>query len=384
MIEKKKNKKAYKKGFNLIETYPVEFSETIVFVKHNGPVDNFSFSFPDKKVEHIIVNLCPTEPWALPNRTILRNRTYDFLNKLETVRAEYFADSHCHVVVNHQETSLVNELNQYKGNADKIPLPRTKGAEDFPRTKGAEDFNPPLIPPLIKGGLRGDFAKGEFLHLHTMEPIYPYDAPVLIVKNILGLDIEFGQNTIEQGILLLDPQNVTGIFEYYIKKNEFNTRLIPISGTGLKDNKILKVKPGTPVKRMLELYVRTDIKYRVFLDGPLNGTEVKDSTQKIDWSTKNIVVIEERDYKTLFPYTRVNELLFTTSLMGELRRCVYCNFCDDICPVNLEPALYWHCYTRGEKQKARTYALEKCIECGLCSFICPSKLELFKVIKECK
>ena len=168
------------------------------------------------------------------------------------------------------------------------------------------------------------------------------------------------------------------------KKNDFNTRLIPISGTGLKDNKILKVKPGTPVKRMLELYVRTDIKYRVFLDGPLNGIEVKDSTQKIDWSTKNIVVIEERGYKTLFPYTRVNELLFTTSLMGELRRCVYCNFCDDICPVNLEPALYWHCYTRGEKQRARTYALEKCIECGLCSFICPSKLELFQVIKECK
>ncbi len=343
-------KKAYKNGFNLIETYPVKFSETIIFVKHNGPVDSFNFAFPDKKVEHIIVNLCPTEPWALPNRAILRNRTYDFLNNLETVRAEYFPDSHCHVVVNHQETELVNELNQYKASANRIPT----------------------------------FAKGEYLHLHTMEPVYPYDAPVLIVKNILGLDITFGQNTIEQGILLLDPQNVIGIFEYYIKKNVFNTRLIPISGTGLKDNKILKVKPGTPVKRMLELYVRTDIKYRVFLDGPLNGIEVKDSAQKVDWSTKNIVVIEERDYKTLFPYTRVNELLFTTSLMGELRRCVYCNFCDDICPVNLEPALYWHCYTRGEKQRARTYALEKCIECGLCSFICPSKLELFQVIKECK
>ncbi len=350
MVENKKNKKVYKKGFNLIETYPVKFSETIVFVKHNGQVDSFNFAFPDKKVEHIIVNLCPTEPWALPNLVILRNRTHDFLNKLEAVRAEYFPDSHCHVVVSQQETSLINEFNQYKANTNRTT----------------------------------PFAKGEYLHLHTMEPVYPYDAPVLIVKNILGLDIAFGQNTSEQGILLLDPQNVIGIFEYYIKKNGFNTRLIPISGTGLEDNKILKVKPGTPVKRMLELYVRTDIKYRVFLDGPLNGTEVKDLTQKIDWSTKNIVVIEERDYKTLFPYTRVNELLFTTSLMGELRRCVYCNFCDDICPVNLEPALYWHCYIRGEKQKARTYALEKCIECGLCSFICPSKLELLHVIKECK
>jgi len=334
-------KKAYKKGFNLIETYPVKFSEAVILVKYDGPVNNFSFSFPDKKVEHIIVNLCPTEPWALPNRVILRNATHDFLDKLEAVRTEYFPDSHCHVVVDHLESNLVNELTQFKTQKD-------------------------------------------WLSIHTMEAVYPYDAPVLIVKSILGLDIAFGQNTIEDGILILDPQNVTGIFEYYIKETEFNTRLIPISGTGLKDNKILKVKPGTSIKSMLELYVRTDIKYRVFLDGLLNGTEVKDLTQKIGWSTKNIIVIEERDYKTPFPYLKVNELLFTTSLMGELRRCVYCNFCDDICPVNLEPALYWHCYDRGEKHKARTYALEKCIECGLCSFSCPSKLELLQVIKECK
>ena len=350
MIEKKKNKKAYKKGLNLLEVYPTKFSESVVFVKYDGPVDNFSFPFPDKKVEHIIVNLCPTEPWAIPNKVILRNETPDFLNKLETVRTKYFPDSHCHVVVNYQETGLVNEFNQYKASANR----------------------------------NSSFAKGEFLHLHTMEPVYPYDAPVLIVKNILGLNIAFGQNTIDHGILLLDTQTITGIFEHYIQKTEFNTRLISISGTGLNENKILKVKPGTPVERILEPHVKAGIKYRVFLDGPLNGTEVEDLTQKIDWFVKNIVVLEERDYKTPFPYLRVNELLFTTSLMGELRRCVYCNFCDDICPVNLEPALYWHCYIRGEKHKARLYGLEKCIECGLCSFICPSKLELLQVIRECK
>lgn len=341
MVEKGKNKKAYKKGFNLIEKYPIKFSESVVFVKYDGPADNFSFPFPDKKVEHIIVNLCPTEPWALPTRAILKNETPDFLNKLEAVRTEYFPDSHCHVVVNHQESSLVNEAERYKSQKD-------------------------------------------WLSIHTMEPVYPYDTPVLIVKNILGLDIAFDQDTIEHGILLLDPQTITGVFERYIRKNEFNTRLIPISGTGLNENKILKVRFGTPVERILKTHVKAGIKYRVFLNGLLNGTEVEDLTQKIDWSVKNIVVMEERDYKTPFPYLKVNELLFTTSLMGELRRCVYCNFCDDICPVNLEPALYWHCYTRGEKHKARLYALEKCIECGLCSFICPSKLELLRVIRECK
>ncbi len=331
----------YKKGFNLTKAYPTEFSEEIVSVRYSGRTENFSFSFPEKKVEHIIINLCPTEPWALPHWVILKGNTTNFLHKLEKVRSEYFPDSQCRIVVGRREDNLVNDLIRYG-------------------------------------------KKKEWLHTHSMKPIYPYDTPVLILKNVLGLNISFNENVINHGILLLEPQTITGIYEHHILKKETGTRLIPISGTGLNENRILKVKPGTPVESILKKYIRTDIKYRVFFDGPLNGTEVEDLTQAIDWSVKNIVVMEERDYKTPFPFIRTNELRFTTSLMGELRRCVYCNFCDDICPVNLEPALYWHCYSRGEKQKARTYSLEKCIECGLCSFICPSKLELLKVIKECR
>ncbi|MFV1975481.1 MAG: 4Fe-4S dicluster domain-containing protein [Candidatus Scalindua sp.] len=331
----------YKKGFDLIKAYPTEFSEEIVSVRYSGQTENFSFSFPEKKVEHIIINLCPTEPWALPHWAILKGNTTNFLHKLEKVISEHFPDSPCRIVVDRREDDLINDLIRYG-------------------------------------------KKKEWLHTHSMKPVYPYDAPVLIIKNILGLKITFAENPIEHGVLLLEPQDITNIFEHYIRKKETTTRLIPISGTGLHENRVLKVKTGTPVETVLKKYVKTNIKYRVFFDGPLNGTEVEDLTQAIDWSVKNIVVIEEKDYKTPFPYIRTEELRFTTSLRGELRRCVYCNYCDDICPMNLEPALYWHCYSRGEKRKARTYALEKCIECGLCSYICPSKLELLQVIRECR
>jgi Na+-translocating ferredoxin:NAD+ oxidoreductase RnfC subunit len=344
MTKKKKVKKIYKNGFNLLETYPIEFSKKVGTIKYDGHVETFDFPFPKNKVEHVIVNLCPTEPWALPNSAVINNDAQgfpDFLNKLDKVRTGHFPKSHCYVVISAQETELIKESKQHNGH-------------------------------------------GDWLHVHALDPIYPNDAPVMIVKKTLGLDVAYGQNTAEIGVVILELQTVVGIFEHYIQENELSTRLIPISGTGLRENKILKVKPGTPIQRILDGNVREDIKCRVFVDGPLNGSEVKDLTQKIDWSTRNIVVLEEKDYKIPFNYARVDELLFTTSLMGELRRCIYCNYCDDICPVGLEPALYWHCYIRGEKHKARLYALEKCIECGLCSFICPSKLELLQVIKECK
>ncbi|GAX60581.1 Na+-translocating NADH-quinone reductase subunit A [Candidatus Scalindua japonica] len=331
----------YKKGFDLIKAYPTEFSEDIVSVRYSGQTEEFRFTFPEKKVEHIIINLCPSEPWALPHWTVIKGNTTNFLQKLEKVRSVYFPDSECRIVVDRGEDDLINDLIRYG-------------------------------------------KKREWLHTYSMKPIYPYDAPVLMIKNVLGLKTSFGENTIEHGVLLLEPQSLIGIYEHYILKKDNTVRLIPVSGTGLIENRILKVKTGTPVETVLKKYIRTDIKYRVFFDGPLNGIEVEDLTQSIDWFVKSIVVMEERDYKTPLHFMKSKELHFTTSLMGELRRCVYCNFCDNICPVDLEPALYWHSYSRGEKHKARNYALEKCIECGLCSFICPSKLELLHIIKECK
>ncbi len=341
MAGKNKIKNVYKNGFNLLDTYPIEFSETVETIEYDGDIQPFDFQFPDKKIENIIVTLFHTEPWALPGSVVLENGIRDFLNKLDNVREKHFPESHCHVIVNAQDTNFVNESKRYRGN-------------------------------------------GDWLNVHSLEPIYPNDAPVLLLKNILGLDLAFGRDAMDLGVLLLGPQSVLGIFERYIQENEYNACLMPVSGTGLKKNKILKVKPGTPIQSLLNGNIKEGIKCGVFVDGPLNGTEIKDLSQKIEWSTKNIVVLEDKDYKIAFPFIKLNELLFTTSLIGELRRCVYCNYCDDICPVGLEPALFWHCYSRGEKQKTRLYALEKCIECGLCSYICPSKLELFQVIKECK
>ncbi len=80
----------YKKGFDLIKAYPTEFSEKIVSVRYSGQTENFSFSFPEKKIEHIIINLCPTEPWALPHWAILKDKTITYLHKItlaKTIKA---------------------------------------------------------------------------------------------------------------------------------------------------------------------------------------------------------------------------------------------------------------------------------------------------------
>jgi Na+-translocating ferredoxin:NAD+ oxidoreductase RnfC subunit len=339
--KRKRDKKVNKQGFNLIKAFPITFSEKIEPVRYDGAAEIFNIPLPDTKVEHIIINLCSTEPWTLPNSIAIGNSAQELFSQLNSIRTQLFDGPRCHVVISTHERYLRREIEAFKG-------------------------------------------YGDWMHPYLRDPIYPHDNPVLLLNDILGLDLPFGQDSVEIGVLILDAQTVTGMFKSHIEGDKHSTRLIPISGTGLVENKILKVTPGTPLRVMLEGNVKEDIDYRTFLDGPLNGYEITDFSQGLNWSTKSIVVLEEKDYKTLFPFMQLNKLLFTTNLMGELRRCVYCNYCDDICPVGLEPALFWHCHTRGEKERARLYRLEKCIECGLCSFICPSKLELLQVIKECK
>ncbi|WKZ16362.1 MAG: 4Fe-4S dicluster domain-containing protein [Candidatus Jettenia caeni] len=331
-------------GFNFLDTYLLKFCNIIEEVSSGSTPETFKYNIPDQEVKYGIVNLCPTEPWELPNWAILENKTLAFLDKLEEIKVRYFPKAHFFIAINKKEDRTIAEAMNYASNAD----------------------------------------NAEWMKIFALDPKYPQNDPVLLAKVILGIDINFGQDTMDLGILILDAQTVSAVYESCILENKVNSRLIAISGTGLKENEIINVQLGTSVDKVLHYRTVEAGDYRVFINGPLRGKEISDLSQKIDWSTNNIVVLKEQDSKVMFPMLKSGELTFTTNTHGELRQCIYCNFCDSICPADLEPALYYHSYIRGEKHKARLYNLEKCIECGLCSFICPSKLELLRIIRECK
>ena len=340
MFKEKENTR-FKDGFNLLDTYPLQFCNIVEEISSDGRPDSFEFHMPDQKVEHAIVNLCPTEPWALPNWVILKHKTTAFLNMLKEIKTNYFPDARYYIAVNKKECETVD---------------------------AAKNFA----------------AKEDWLRIFPLYAKYPQDDPVLLTKAILGIDINYGQDTKSLGILIFDAQTVSAIYESCILRKNVDSRFIVLSGTGLKENEIICVQLGTSLEKLLKNKIKEGIKYRVFINGPLRGTESTDLSQKIDWSINHIMVLEEKSQKVMFPMIKSKELVLTTNLLGESRRCIYCNFCDTICPVDLEPALYYHSYIRGEKHKSRLYDLWKCIECGLCSFICPSKIELLQIIKECK
>jgi len=69
---------------------------------------------------------------------------------------------------------------------------------------------------------------------------------------------------------------------------------------------------------------------------------------------------------------------------GEVRACVNCGTCAQICPVDILPQFTMKCLVADEIEEALAHGLLDCSECGLCTYACPSKIELREVLRAAK
>ncbi len=69
---------------------------------------------------------------------------------------------------------------------------------------------------------------------------------------------------------------------------------------------------------------------------------------------------------------------------GEVRACVNCGICADICPVDILPQFTMKCLAVDEVEEALAHGLLDCAECGLCTYACPSKIQLREVLRSAK
>jgi Na+-transporting NADH:ubiquinone oxidoreductase subunit A len=82
----------------------------------------------------------------------------------------------------------------------------------------------------------------------------------------------------------------------------------------------------------------------------------------------------------LSSFRRGRELPMDCNRRGGLRACIQCNFCTQVCPVDILPQLTYKAILAGEVEESLAHGLLDCVECGLCSLVCPSKIELLKTL----
>jgi len=170
-------------------------------------------------------------------------------------------------------------------------------------------------------------------------------------------------------------------------------RIVSLGGPAVPSPMHLKAMPGYPLESLLAGRVDGD-RVRVINGGALVGETVGEDQPGLPSECSGLTVLHEHSKREFLGFVRpgwdrqsyskcfLSSLRgrfherFTTGMRGELRACVACGSCEQVCPAGIMPYLIHKLIYQDKLEEVERARVDLCVSCGLCSFVCPSKIEL--------
>ena len=216
---------------------------------------------------------------------------------------------------------------------------------------------------------------------------YPFDHPGLVAR-LSGLVGEPGRE-----VWALSLQGLLALDEAAARSRPCTERVISVAGPAVSEPLHMRVMTGHPIDDVLDGRLRENA-VRVVVGGLLTGRTLPEGRRGIDVECEGLTVLGELTERTFMAFARpgvrkrsysrtfVGNLSpelgvrYDTGLAGELRPCIACGQCVDVCPARIMPNALHRALYAGDLERATDLRVDLCVECGLCSFVCPSKIDL--------
>lgn len=242
----------------------------------------------------------------------------------------------------------------------------------------------------------------KMVNIHTIENRYPFDIDVITTQLVTGIKVPDGGTPSEVGAIHLNLQDVIHVYEAVVIGKPLIERYISVGGPGVDKSRIMKVAMGTPIEWLILGNMKDRVEERILVGGAMRGVPLEVASHPVERHFSALTLLEEnRDREFLYflkpgfsvlsfsrqyisSFLRKISRKAETNIQGEVRPCIYCTYCEDICPRQLVPHLYSKYVRHDLAEDAIKYGLGACIECGLCTFACPSKIPLLEDIVEGK
>ena len=240
------------------------------------------------------------------------------------------------------------------------------------------------------------------IRLYAVKPKYPQSFDEVLVQTVLQKNFPFGYRAVNMGVLVLDFLVLRHIYESVTLGKPLIDRLIALSGPRFRENTHLRARIGTSVGDIVSgRLIETDASRYVW-NSVLTGGRITDLASPVTRDHSSIIALAENGTDPLFPFARPGSKqdsfsntfiakLFpfrresNTSIHGEKRACLSCNFCSDVCPVGILPQMLHRYVERNMiNEKLVEYKILRCIDCNLCSYVCPSKIAVARFMREGK
>ena len=231
-----------------------------------------------------------------------------------------------------------------------------------------------------------------WLKIFEVPELYPFDSPALAAQL---------NNLNPEKTWAADLQAVLAARAAIEDNHPFVKRIVSVSGPMAEAPGHHLLPIGYPLANLG--FRNGSAPLRVVNGGVLTGSVVDDAQLGLDCSCLALNVLEEvterevlafvqagftkRSYSNTFAsfFKPIFKEKFTTALRGEARPCVFCGFCESVCPVGIIPHLIYRYLDHNRPEDAYRVEFDKCIDCGLCSYVCVSKinhLELFRAERQ--
>lgn len=205
------------------------------------------------------------------------------------------------------------------------------------------------------------------IEVKEMMTKYPQGGERTLIYAATGREINYSMLPADVGCVVDNVETVISVYKAVILGRPVNSRVVTVTGDGIKEPKNLLVLAGTDMSELVDAAGGLKGKIaKAISGGPMMGFALYDLHVPCTKTTSAFLFLE---------HDAVSEAQEIQTA------CINCGRCVSVCPGHVLPARLAKLAERGDMAGFEALDGMECCECGCCSYICPAKRPLTQSIK---
>ena len=205
------------------------------------------------------------------------------------------------------------------------------------------------------------------IEVKEMMTKYPQGGERTLIYAATGREINSTMLPADVGCVVDNVETVISVYKAVVLGRPVNSRVVTVTGDGIKEPKNLLVLAGTDMSELVDAAGGLKAKIaKAISGGPMMGFALYDLHVPCTKTTSAFLFLE---------HDAVSEAQEIQTA------CINCGRCVSVCPGHVLPARLAKLAERGDMAGFEALDGMECCECGCCSYICPAKRPLTQSIK---